>query len=129
MRLRVLAFAVGRVAEQRRRRPGAGEWPLVADIGPQPPGLGLAGARRQDWHRRVVDVQRLRAHRLGGERIDQRLERRGRRPDPARQGRCLQADTLAGEDLGLAVERQMVVVLRHGDVCEQPRAGAPTAIA
>ena len=57
MRLWVLALAVGRVEEQRRRRPLAGERPLVADIGPQPPGLGLACARRQHRHRRVVDMQ------------------------------------------------------------------------
>ena len=104
MRLRVLALAVGRVEEQRCRRPRAGERPLVADVGPQPPGLGLAGTRRQDRHRRVVDVQRLRTHHLGSKRVDQRLERRGRRADPAGQGRGLQADALAGEDLGLAVE-------------------------
>ena len=41
---RMLALAVGRVAEQRRRRSRPGKWPLVADIDPQPPGLGLAGA-------------------------------------------------------------------------------------
>src|SRR5215831_12964716 len=51
MRLRVRAFAVGRVEEQGRRLPPTSERPLVADIGPQPAGLGLAGARRQYRHR------------------------------------------------------------------------------
>src|SRR5215467_2640130 len=58
MRLRVLAFAVGRVEEQGRRLPPTSERPLIADIGPQPAGLGLAGARRQYRHRGVVDMQR-----------------------------------------------------------------------
>ena len=121
---RVLALAVGRVAEQRRRRSRPGKWPLVADIDPQPPGLRLAGARRQNRHRRIVNVQGLRSHDLGGEHVDQRLQRRRRRADPAGQGRGFQADALAGEDLGLAIERQMVVVLRDQDVRQQPRAGA-----
>ena len=83
---RMLALAVGRVAEQRRRRSRAGERPLVADIDPEPPGLGLAGARRQHWHRRVVDMQRVGADDLGSERVDQRRQHRRRRPDPAGQG-------------------------------------------
>src|SRR6266581_9589380 len=57
VRPRVLALAVWRVEEQRRRRARAGEWPLVANVGPQPSGLGLAGAGRQYRHRRVVDMQ------------------------------------------------------------------------
>jgi hypothetical protein len=126
MRLRMLALAVGRIEEQRRRRARAGERPLVAHVDPEPSGLGLAGARRQHRHRRVVDMQGVRGHRLSGERINQRRQSRGRRTDPAGQGRGLQADALAGEDLGLAVERQVVVVLRDDDVRQQPGAGAAT---
>lgn len=39
---------------KRRRRIGAGEWPIVADVGPDAPGgrLALGG----DWHRGVVAV-------------------------------------------------------------------------
>ena len=80
---RMLAFAVLRVTEQRRRRPPTGERPLIANIDPQPPGLGLAGARRQHWHRRVVDMQGVGGDDIGDERVDERLEGRRRRPDPA----------------------------------------------
>jgi hypothetical protein len=121
---RMLALAVGRVAEQRRRRALAREGPLVADIDPQPAGLGLAGTRRQ--HRRVVDMQAVRRRHFGGERIDQRRQGRGRSADPAGQGRGLQADTLACVDLGLAVQRQVIVVFGHDDVGQQPGAGATT---
>jgi hypothetical protein len=65
MRLRMLAFSVGRMEEQRCRRLRAGEWPFVANVGPQPAGLGLAGARRQDRHRRIVDVQIVAGEDLG----------------------------------------------------------------
>src|SRR5438105_15861277 len=57
MGLRMLAFAIGRVEEQRRRQARTGKWPLIADIGPQPAGLGLAGTWRQNRHRRVIDMQ------------------------------------------------------------------------
>src|SRR5271167_3051062 len=74
MCLRMLALAVGRVEEQRRWRPRAGEWPLIANVGPQPAGLGLAGARREDWHRGVVDVQSVAGEDVAGEGVDQRLQ-------------------------------------------------------
>jgi hypothetical protein len=68
-------------------------------------------------------MQRLRPHHVGGERIDQRLQRRRGRTDPARQRRGFQVDARAGEDLGLAIERQMVVVLRHQDLGQKPGSG------
>ena len=43
--LRMLALAVWRIEEQGRRRAAAGKRALVADVGPQAAGLGLAGAR------------------------------------------------------------------------------------
>jgi hypothetical protein len=35
------------------------------------------------------------------------------------------ASDVSGEDLGLAIERQVVVLLRYDDMGEQPRPGAP----
>src|SRR5438552_6208879 len=67
MGLRMLAFAIGRVEEQRRRRARTGEWPLIADIEPQPAGLGLAGTWRQNRHRRVVDMQSVAGQDVDGE--------------------------------------------------------------
>ena len=121
----MFAFSVGRVEEQGRRGPRTGKRPLVTDIGPQPAGLGLTGARRQYRHRGVVDVQVVAGEDVGGESIDQRLQRCRRGPDPAGQGRGLQSHLVAGEDLSLAVKRQVVVVLRDDDVSQQTRPGAP----
>ena len=53
---------------------------------------------------------------VGSEGVDQRLQRRRRGTNPAGQGRGLQADPVTGEDLGLAVKRQVVVVLRDDDM-------------
>ena len=61
---------------------------------------------------------------VGREGVDQRLQRRRGRPDPAAQGRGLQDHPVAGEDLGLAIERQVVVIFRHDDMGEQPCSGA-----
>ena len=58
-----------------------GERPFITNIDPQPPGLGFAGARHR--HRRVVDMQGVGGVDIGDERVDQRLEGRRRRPDPA----------------------------------------------
>ena len=55
---------------------------------------------------------------VDGEGIHQRLQRRRRRANPTRQGRGLQAHPVAGEDLGLTIERQMIVVLRHDDMSQ-----------
>src|SRR5271163_3735258 len=50
--------------------------------GPQPAGLGLAGARREDRHRGIVDVQVVAGENVAGEGVDQRLQRRCYGSDP-----------------------------------------------
>src|SRR5580704_19715345 len=66
MGLWMFALPVRRIAEQSRRRPRASEWPLIANVGPQPARLGLAGARCEDRHRGVVDVQGVTGEDVGG---------------------------------------------------------------
>jgi hypothetical protein len=70
-------------------------------------------------------MQGVAAQDAGGERVDQRLQRRRCGSDPAGQGRGLQAHPVAAEDLGLAVKRQVIVVFRHDDMSQKPRPGAP----
>src|SRR6202022_4314346 len=94
---------------------------------PEPASLGFAGAWRGKRYRRVVDMQGVSANHLAGERVDQRFESCRRCPDPAGQSRVLQVLALAVEDLGLSVERQMIVVLRDDDMGQQPRPGAPAS--
>ena len=54
MRLRVLAGAVARVIEHRRRRRSAAERTIVAHINPASPGVSLALG--QDWNGGVIAV-------------------------------------------------------------------------
>src|ERR1700758_1772792 len=56
---RMLALAIGRIEEDRRRRSGAAKRTLGTNIGPQPTSFGLAAAWRQYWHGCVVAMQRL----------------------------------------------------------------------
>src|SRR5271156_602716 len=50
----VFALAVGRVGEPYGRSDRIARWPVVPDVGPEPPDPGLAGARRKHGDRRIV---------------------------------------------------------------------------
>ena len=63
MRLRMLAAAIARVIEHRRRRRRPGERPIVAHIDPTSPDVGLALG--QDRHGGVVAVQALGGKHMG----------------------------------------------------------------
>jgi hypothetical protein len=118
MGLRMRALAVGRIEEQRCRRPRAAEWPLVANV---EPALAKAGVHSRpvlvlpvpgaSTGRGVVDMQSVAGQDVDGEGIRHRLQRRRRGANPTRQGRGLQAHRVASEHLGLTIERQMIVVL------------------
>ena len=73
MRLRMLAAPVTRVMEDRGGRPGAAERLVIADIDPEPSGVGLAFC--QHGHGRVVAVQALGRHDMGLEQAPERIER------------------------------------------------------
>ena len=91
MALRMDALAVGAVAVEHRRRRFARPRPVVAHISPQAPGRGLAGARRQHRHRRVIAVDLVTGQHMGGDRFDQRLQLEGGAADPAGERRARRA--------------------------------------
>src|SRR5690606_21032672 len=66
----MLAAPISRILEQRRRRSAPAERAVVADIGPQPSGIGLPLGENR--HRGVVAMETL-----GGEhmRFDEEIER------------------------------------------------------
>ena len=126
MRLRMLALAIRRVAKPHRRWIAAARRPVIAHIGPQPPGLGLAASRIEHRHRRVVGVQ------LVGR---QHVAARAHRPAAATSARCPATQSARVErssstpsraiDLRLPVQRQMIGILGHHHMGEQPGAGKP----
>jgi hypothetical protein len=54
--------------------------------------------------------------------IEQRLQQCRRTADHAREGRAFELDAFARIDPALAVEREVVGVLAHQHMCQQPRA-------
>ena len=124
---RMLALAVGTVAIQHRGRRRTGEGTVVARVAPQPPGLGLATAGIEHRHRRIVGMHPLGGHHMRRHRVHQRAHQRCRLPDPIRQGRTVEVDAVARINLGLAIQWQVVAVLRHQHVCQHPGSGEATA--
>ena len=97
--LRVFALAVGRVGEPHGWRGLVARGPVVADIGPEPSGLGPAAPRIEHRNRGVVGVQgRSRADMIA-DRPGQGLEEEGQATHPLGQGRAIQIEAGAGEDL------------------------------
>ena len=89
---------------------------------PKPAGLGLAGARRQHRHRRVVAMQRRRRHDVVADRLDQRRGDPDRLADPVRQHGAVEIDAVAGINVGLPIERQVIAVLGDQHMRQQPGA-------
>jgi hypothetical protein len=74
----MLAFAIRRVGEPHCRGLLAAGGPVIADIGPQPPRLGLDVARFQHRYGQVVTVQFLSTEDIALQRGDQRPQRPAR---------------------------------------------------
>ena len=102
--------AIGRVdvGDAGRIRPAPG--PVVARIRPELAGLGAAAARVEHRCRGLVGKQRARAFERLQEPLVHGPEEEGGAPDPVGQRRAVEADALAGKDLRLPVERQVVGV-------------------
>ena len=62
-------------------------------------------------------------HHVRTDRLDQRAHQRARLSHPIGQGRAIQIDAVARIDFRLAIQRQMVAVLRHQHVRQQTRSG------
>ena len=121
MALGVLAGAVAGVIEHGRRRRRAAERAVVADIGPQSAGDGLALG--QDRHRGVIAMQALGRQHMGFDQAIERLQHAGAGPDLIGQGRQAHLDTLTGEAFALPVERLVLAELLEQDHGQQARSG------
>jgi len=70
----MLALAIFRVREPDGRRGIFTRGPVIAHVGPESPGLGLAASRRKHRHRRIVGVKLGSGKHMLLNRIDQRSE-------------------------------------------------------
>jgi len=118
------AFAVHTEPVERRWRCDRSVRSLVTRIDPDPAGLCLAVAGRENRHRCIISMDRsARTHMLPN-RLSQRLKQCCRLADPVGHCGALEIEPFPGIDLALPVEWQVVGILRDEDMREQARAGA-----
>lgn len=115
----MLAAPVAGIAVERGGRSAAAE--VVADIGPEPAGVGLAPGEHR--HRGVVAVQSSSGEHVRGDPVVQRRERRGVGADLVGERREAECDAFPGIALGLAVERLMLAELLEEGRRQEVRAG------
>lgn len=118
-----LGATIRAVKVDRRRWISPAPGPLIAGIDPEPAGLGAAaaGIEHRDWG--VIGEQRLRGEDMLGEPCLQRLQLPAGAADPVRQGRAVELDAVAGEDLALSVKWEMIAVFGDQDMREQRGTG------
>ena len=121
MLFRMFGAAIRRVKEGDGRRIRTSKWPIVPDIGPQPPGPGLSLGQNPNGG--VVGVDALGRKHLRPDQKDEWHQGRCRRTDPVGQRRDIEIDTLACIDGALAVERQVKAIFGEQDVCQQAGSG------
>ena len=130
--LRMFALAVGREEIGNAGRIFTAPRPVVAHIGPDPAlpdaailALGL-DLRVEHPDRRVVGVQPIRREHILLDLVCQRAECPDRLAAPVDQRRARNVGAETGEDLALAIERQVIVELRDKNVCQQRGPGHPS---
>ena len=121
MRLRMLAPAVARVVEHRRRRTGSAKRPVVPHINPASPRVGLSLG--QDRHGRIIGMKALGRHDMGFDQAQQGIKRRADRSHRIGHGRQRDRHAFESVALGLTVQRLMLAELLEHDHRQQARAG------
>src|SRR5208337_4885806 len=124
VRRRMLGTTVGAVEIGRRRSGRATKQPIVAHIDPQPSGRGPPEPRRQHRHRGVVAVDLLAREDMLADLRHHRVEQPGGLTYPVTQRRAVEFKSLAGKYLTLTVQRKVVTVLRHQQMCQGGGGGA-----
>ena len=101
MRLGMLALAVARVVEHRRRRARATKRPVVPDVDPAPSRVGLSLGQHR--HRRIIGMKALGRHDMGFDQAQQGIKRRTDRSHGIGHGRQRDRHAFERIALGLAV--------------------------
>ena len=126
MLLRMFSATIRRVEKHGCRRIGAGERAVVAHIGPEPAGSGLALG--QDRHCGVVRVDAFGRKDMAPDRVNQRHQGCGGGSHPICQRRYMKVDTFTLVDLALTLERQVQAVLGEQDMGSSFGPARPRAI-
>jgi hypothetical protein len=116
---RMLALAVLAVNIRGSGMARAAPRPGIDRIAPEPSGLGLSATRIKHRQCRVVGEHMRRVQHRAQQQFVQRRQPPTGGADPVAERGTIQCHPGAGEDLGLAVERQVVAVFVDNDMREQ----------
>jgi Recombinase zinc beta ribbon domain/Recombinase len=119
--LGMLATAIRGIEERDRWRIGPAERPVIPDVAPHVPDPGPLLGQHRD--RGVIAVQPLGGEDVGPDRQHQRHQAGGRRTHPVGEGADIDLHPFPGVDRALAVQRQVLAVLRGQHQGEQVGAG------
>jgi site-specific DNA recombinase len=122
-RMRSTAIKTVEIGGSRSHR--SAKQPVVADIDPQPSGCGSPEPRCQHRNGRVIAVDLIGCEDMFADCCHDRVEQPCRLADPVTQGRAIEFNALSRIDLALAIQRQVIAVLRYQQMCERGRGGAP----
>lgn len=123
-----LGLAVGCIDIGDAGRIEAAPGPVVGGIGPELAGPGAPSTGIEHRHRRLVGEQLGPRSKHREKALMQRAQMEGGMPNPIRQGRSIESDALAGIDLGLPVERQMIGIFGHQNLGDVASVGSPPSI-
>src|SRR3954452_8405949 len=119
MRNRPLGLAIWRVDVDDYGRIGAAPRPIVACIGPELAGFGAAATGIENRRRRLIRKELPRTLQRGEHALMDRTQQPRGTADPIRHGRTIEYDALAGVDLRLPVQREMIGILRYKNLCDR----------
>src|SRR5208282_2159188 len=119
----MFALAIFRIGEPDGRSCMFTCRPVIAHVGPETSGLGLAAAGSEHRYRRVVSVQLAPAKHVLLNRIHKWTEQIARTTYPASQRRAGYINSLAAVNLRLSIQRKMVCELRDDHMGQQTGSG------
>ncbi len=102
----MLAATVAGVVEHRRRRRRSAEWPIVAHVGPEPAGDGLALGQHR--HGGVITVDPRSGQHVGTDQRHQRRQRGRAGADPVAHGGDIEVDVLTRIRLTLTIAGELL---------------------
>src|SRR5205814_3742900 len=114
--LGMFAATPRRVAEQHDGRISAAMSAIIGSNRPKEPFLCLPAPRIEDRRRGFIHEETIRCRQMRAHALGDRFQMEAGSACPITQCRTIQLNALAGVDLGLPVERQVIAELRDDDL-------------
>src|SRR5882762_285081 len=115
----MFAASPRRVAEQHDGRTSADMSAIIGSNRPKEPFLCLPAPRIEDRRRGFIHEETIRCRQMRTHALGDRFQMEAGSACPITQCRAIQMNALAGVNLGLPVERQVIAELRDDDLSDQ----------